>query len=198
MLSEKATLHGKISNRNGIKQGLANTRGETGKSLEYLWEGTSLGIKREDEEEYKFTNLKGEKGDTGEQGVQGERGEQGEKGEQGIKGEKGDAFTFADFAEEQLRDLKGEKGDTGEQGPPGIQGEKGEIGASGGVNSINGQQGDITGIATIEELKSNKIHTYTITITADTEKRSRSRVAVLLQGTEMVAYIKYNTMNICY
>ena len=50
----------------------------------------------------------GEKGDKGEQGIQGEKGE---RGEQGLKGDKGDAFTFADFTEEQLASLKGEKGD---------------------------------------------------------------------------------------
>ena len=36
---------------------------------------------------------------------------------QGAKGDKGDAFTYADFTEEQLAALKGEKGDTGSQGP---------------------------------------------------------------------------------
>lgn len=61
-LSEKQVLHGKISTRNGIGKGVANTRGEPGKSLEYLWEGTKLGVKREDEEEYNFTDLKGEQG----------------------------------------------------------------------------------------------------------------------------------------
>lgn len=172
MLSETATLHGKISTKNGIKQGLANVRGETGKSLEYLWEGTRLGVKREDEEEYKFTDLKGKKGDTGEQGIQGLQGIQGEKGEQGIKGEKGDAFTFEDFTEEQLANLKGDKGDKGETGATGLKGDKGDkgdTGATGGVNSINGQQGDITGIATVEDLNLSKIHTYTMTVTADTE-----------------------------
>lgn len=34
-----------------------------GFSLNYDWEGTSLGVKREDEQEYVYTDLKGEKGD---------------------------------------------------------------------------------------------------------------------------------------
>ena len=38
---------------------------EDGMGLEYLWNGTSLGIKREDEENYTFVNLKGDKGDAG-------------------------------------------------------------------------------------------------------------------------------------
>lgn len=42
---------------------------DDGVSLEYLWQGTSLGIKREDEQNYVFVNLKGEKGDTGEAGA---------------------------------------------------------------------------------------------------------------------------------
>lgn len=167
-LTEKKVLHGKISTQNTIRQGSINAKGETGKSLEYLWNGTSLGVKREDEEEYKFTDLKGEKGDTGEQGIQGVQGIQGEKGEPGIKGEKGDAFTFEDFTQEQLQQLKGEKGDTGEQGVQGPRGEKGDIGPAGGVNSINGQQGDIKGIATVEDLNEDKLYTYTITATEDT------------------------------
>lgn len=34
-----------------------------GYDLEYNWDGTELGIKREDEQEYEYVNLKGEKGD---------------------------------------------------------------------------------------------------------------------------------------
>ena len=63
---------------------------------------------------------KGDKGDTGAQGIQGEKGDKGDTGAQGIhgiqgeRGEKGDAFTYADFTDEQLAGLKGEKGDAGE------------------------------------------------------------------------------------
>lgn len=42
---------------------------DDGVSLEYLWQGTSLGIKREDEQNYVFVNLKGEKGDKGDAGA---------------------------------------------------------------------------------------------------------------------------------
>lgn len=35
-----------------------------------------------------------------------------------VKGEKGEAFTFADFTQEQLASLKGEKGDKGDKGEP--------------------------------------------------------------------------------
>lgn len=69
-----------------------------GKSLDFNWNGTKLGIKTEGQEEYTYIDLKGDKGD---------------KGDQGVKGEQGD---------------KGEKGDRGEQGEQGIQGDKGEKG----------------------------------------------------------------------
>lgn len=41
-----------------------------GVGLEYNWQETSLGVKREDETNYQYTNLKGDKG---EQGIQGEQ-----------------------------------------------------------------------------------------------------------------------------
>ena len=34
-----------------------------GYNLDYNWQGTSLGIKRENEQNYTYTDLKGEKGD---------------------------------------------------------------------------------------------------------------------------------------
>ena len=36
---------------------------EDGMGLNYDWQGTSLGVKREDEQQYEYVNLKGEKGD---------------------------------------------------------------------------------------------------------------------------------------
>jgi len=39
--------------------------GENGIGLEYNWSGTNLGIKREDEQNYQYVNLKGDKGDAG-------------------------------------------------------------------------------------------------------------------------------------
>ena len=38
---------------------------EDGMGILYNWQGTSLGIKREDEQEYQYVDLKGEKGDAG-------------------------------------------------------------------------------------------------------------------------------------
>lgn len=70
----------------------------------------------------------------------------------GVQGPKGDAFTYADFTEEQLAALKGpkgdkgDKGDTGATGPKGPQGDKGEPGAIGptGPDGINGTNATIT------------------------------------------------------
>jgi len=38
---------------------------EDGKSIEYRWEGTSLGIRQEGQSEYQYENLKGDKGEAG-------------------------------------------------------------------------------------------------------------------------------------
>ena len=84
------------------------------------------------------TGPQGPKGDTGATGAQGPKGDQGEQGVQGPAGPKGDAFTYADFTEEQLAALKGPKGDTGDVGPQGPQGETGPAGPQG----IQGEKGD--------------------------------------------------------
>ena len=49
----------------------------------------------------------------------------------GEKGDKGEAFTYADFTEEQLAALKGEKGDKGDAGATGPRGEPGTQGPAG-------------------------------------------------------------------
>lgn len=41
------------------------TQGETGKSIEYIWDGTRLGIKQEGDLNYQYIDLKGEKGEAG-------------------------------------------------------------------------------------------------------------------------------------
>lgn len=58
--------------------------------------------------------------------LQGPKGDKGDNGERGPEGPKGDAFTYADFTEEQLAGLKGPKGDTGENGAQGIPGPQGD------------------------------------------------------------------------
>ena len=55
-------------------------KGNIGVGLDYNWNNTQLGIKREDEAEYQYTDLKGEKGDKGDDGDKGEKGDKGDKG----------------------------------------------------------------------------------------------------------------------
>ena len=131
-------------------------QGEPGKSLEYMWRGTELGIRQEGEEEYQFVNLAG--GGAGSSGADGREIELqvnngyiqwryvGEKtwnnlvalsileGKQGPKGDKGE------------QGLTGATGPQGEKGPKGDKGERGEQGLQGlpgkdGTNGINGQDG---------------------------------------------------------
>ena len=104
--------------------------GLEGVGVEYQWNGTELGIKREDEVNYQYQDLKGEKGEEGQPGknlefhwngtqlgirVEGQstyqyvnlKGDKGDKGDQGIQGERG------------LQGIQGERGLQGEQGLPG-------------------------------------------------------------------------------
>ena len=140
--------------------------GVNGVGIDYNWQGTSLGIKREDETEYDYVDLKGEKGETGSQGprgIQGERGVQGEQGPQGIQGNPGPAnvleigsvtkgenanATITGTSPSQVLNLVLPKGDKGDQG------QTGQTGATG------------NGIASIEKTgTSGLIDTYTITYT---------------------------------
>ena len=61
--------------------------GEAGKSLEFSWKGTQLGVRQEGQTNYQYVDLKGEKGETGQRG---EQGIQGVKGADGVKGDKGE------------------------------------------------------------------------------------------------------------
>ena len=71
-------------------QGVKGDKGDTGNSVEYVWNGTQLGIRIEGQANYVYVDLKGDTGATGATGPQGERGLQGERGETGAKGDKGD------------------------------------------------------------------------------------------------------------
>ena len=54
-----------ITKKDGTQQEVEIQDGEDGVSLEYNWSGTSLGIKREDEQSYEYVNLKGDTGEPG-------------------------------------------------------------------------------------------------------------------------------------
>ena len=94
-------------------QGPQGDKGDNGKSLEFNWQGTSLGVRKEGESTYSYTNLKGDKGDQGDKGDTGSQGPKGDKGDPGLQGPQGD------------------KGDTGSQGPKGDKGDAGEQGPKG-------------------------------------------------------------------
>jgi hypothetical protein len=69
-----------ITNRNGTtkvahivngQNGVDGQDGSNGVGLNYNWNGTSLGVKREDEQNYQYTNLKGDTGNPGQDGKDG-------------------------------------------------------------------------------------------------------------------------------
>ena len=73
------------------------------------------------------------------------------QGPKGDPGSKGDAFTYADFTQEQLASLKGPKGDKGDKGDTGAKGAAGVQGPQGpqGVQGLQGLQGPAGNAATI-------------------------------------------------
>ena len=73
------------------------------------------------------------------------------QGATGPQGAKGDAFTYADFTQEQLTALKGPKGDKGDTGAKGATGAQGPQGATGpqGAQGVQGLQGPAGNAATI-------------------------------------------------
>ena len=73
---------------------------------------------------------------------------QGPKGDKGDTGSKGDAFTYADFTQEQLASLKGPKGDKGDTGAKGSTGATGAQGPQ-GPQGVQGLQGPAGNAATI-------------------------------------------------
>lgn len=64
------------------------TQGEQGNSIEYLWNGTQLGVRIEGQSNYSYVDLKG------------------------VQGDKGNAFVYTDFTPTQIAALKGAKGDS--------------------------------------------------------------------------------------
>lgn len=64
-------------------------KGDQGIGLEFTWNGTKLGIRREGESRYTYVDLKGA---TGTRGIRGPQGRQGNEGPQGPEGPKGDSL----------------------------------------------------------------------------------------------------------
>lgn len=64
-------------------------KGDQGIGLEFTWNGTKLGIRREGESKYTYVDLKGT---TGTRGIRGPQGKQGNEGPEGPEGPKGDSL----------------------------------------------------------------------------------------------------------
>lgn len=66
-----------IEDENGNYQEISFIRGENGangldgKSIEFSWDGTMLGVRLEGDSEYQYMNLKGDTGDAGSDGADG-------------------------------------------------------------------------------------------------------------------------------
>jgi hypothetical protein len=103
--------------------------GVDGVGLDYQWQGTSLGIKRDDETAYVFSNLQGP------QGLQGPKGDKGDKGDQGLQGIQGPQGLQGPKGDQGIQGVQGPKGDTGVQGPIGLTGPKGDTGPQGPAGS---------------------------------------------------------------
>ena len=98
-------------------------QGERGKSLEYMWRGTELGIRQEGEEEYQFVNLAG--GGTGGSGTDGRE----------IELQVGEGFIQWRYkGDEEWNNLIALSALEGKQGPQGLPGKD-------GVNGADGQDG---------------------------------------------------------
>ena len=95
------------------KLNLGKVVGPQGEGLEFEWKGTELGVKKESDDIFIYSNLKGEKGDKGDVGPKGDRGEKGEKGEKGDRGPKGEKGDIGPQGEKGDKGPKGDKGDTG-------------------------------------------------------------------------------------
>lgn len=85
-------------------------RGPAGPGLEFIWDGTRLGVREAGQSAYQYVDLLGPEGKTGPEGKQGKQGERGE------------AFTYDDFTAEQLAALTGPEGRPGANGAPGADG----------------------------------------------------------------------------
>ena len=145
-------------------QGPQGDKGDNGKSLEFNWQGTSLGVRKEGESTYSYTNLKGDKGDKGDTGSQGPKGDKGDPGLQGPQGDKGDTGS---------QGPKGDKGDNGKSAYE-VAVENGYAGTeSSWVASLKGDKGDPGDIPTdkVNEVINQAIADGRITNYDDTEVR---------------------------
>lgn len=115
------------------EEGKPGTPGKDGVGLNYHWNGTKLGIKREDDTNYSYMDLVGKQGIQGLQGIPGKNGVDGKQGISGKNGIDGKSLEYnwngtklgirqQGEAEYSFMDLLG---------PRGIQGIPGKVGSPG-------------------------------------------------------------------
>lgn len=122
-----------------LEQGEPGKDGKDGSGLHFVWDGTKLGVKREDETEYTYVDLEGPQGVQGLKGDRGGTGPQGPAGKSvefvwdgtrlGIRLEGETAYQYVDLKGD--KGAPGPKGDKGDPGPKGDKGDKGDIGPRG-------------------------------------------------------------------
>ena len=136
-------------------QELASSGDLDGISLEFAWDGASLGVRRTGQAEYTYVDLLGPAGPQGEAGPGLEFEWQGTQ--LGVRTAGDDAYALVDLVGPQgvqgvqgEQGLPGEPGGPGAPGPQGIPGEQGEAGPAGpagaqgepGPQGIQGVQGE--------------------------------------------------------
>ncbi len=77
-----------IEGKQGLRgfTGLQGPTGPRGVGLQYIWDGTLLGVKRDNDSDYVYVDLRGPQGIRGLQGSKGNTGQRGEKGDTGERG----------------------------------------------------------------------------------------------------------------
>lgn len=121
-------------------QALATSGELDGISLEYAWDGTRLGIKRDNDDDYTYVDLRGEQGPQGDPGPGLEYVWDDTRLGVRVAGTE-DAYEYTDLVgAEGPQGPKGDQGDKGDPGAPGADGRDGADGAD-GRDGIDGQDG---------------------------------------------------------
>lgn len=147
------------------RDGINGKDGTNGVGLNYNWSGTSLGIKREDEQNYNYVNLKGDTGATGATGATGPAGQDGKDGKDGTNGQNGqDGVGISSIAKTSTSGLVDTYTITY------TNGNTTTFDITNGQNGTNGTNGtdgtDGVGISSIAKTgTSGLVDTYTITYT---------------------------------
>lgn len=186
--------------------------GKDGVGLQFTWDGTSLGVKREDETEYQFVNLQGPQGKEGPEGKQGPPGEQGPPGKSlefhwdgtqlGIRLEGQTDYQYVDLKGPQGKSLEftwnGTKlgvrveGETEYQfvdlqGPEGPQGPPGEVTRENIINALGYTPANETGV------KNTGTAGGTSFAIEETDSAKRAAIFLTRSGGKRAGFFWYGT-----